>query len=93
MISEDGFLAYYLNISATIPVEQDEYFVNVLVSTWGIPVEDPSRLNAIENTLYEKVRQRCKPSEDEGKALSKVFRFFDTNENGAISFDEFCRAL
>jgi Ca2+-binding EF-hand superfamily protein len=25
--------------------------------------------------------------------MKKVFRFFDTNENGAISFDEFCRAL
>lgn len=92
-ITEDGFLAYYLNISATIPVEQDEYFVNVLISTWGIPVADPSRLQAIENTLYEKVRQRCRGGEDEGKTLGKVFKFFDTNENGSICFGEFCRAL
>jgi hypothetical protein len=55
-VSEDGFLAYYLNISATIPIEQDDYFVQVIVSTWGIPVADPGRIAAIENTLYEKVR-------------------------------------
>ena len=92
-VTEDGFLAYYLNLSATIPVEQDEYFVNVLISTWGIPVANPSRLQAIEDTLYEKVRQRCRPGEDEGKTLGKVFKFFDSNENGAIDFGEFTRAL
>ena len=93
VISEDAFLAYYLNISACVPIEQEEYFTTILVNTWGIPVHDPSRLEAIENTLYEKVRQRCKPSEDEGRSLARQFQHFDTNENGAISFNEFCRAL
>ena len=96
-LSEDGFLTYYSSLSATIPAENDEYFIALLVGCWAINSSkdyiSPQRLEAIEDTFYEKIRQKTKPSEDEGKVLIRLFRFFDTNGSGTVGMREFQGAL
>lgn len=35
-ITESGFLDYYADINATLPAEKDDYFVDLIVKTWGL---------------------------------------------------------
>lgn len=35
-ITENEFLNYYADCNATLPHEKEEYFVDVVISTWGI---------------------------------------------------------
>jgi len=51
------------------------------------------RIEQIEEMIYEKIRQRCKGDEDEGRAMLKTFRHFDRDRSGSISLDEFKRCL
>ena len=93
-VSEDAFLAYYLSQGATIPVEQDDYFVNLLVQTWRIdPSEPQEKLNALKNIIFEKVRQRVHGNDDEGKVIIRHFRFYDLDSSGALNLSEFSKAL
>jgi len=50
-------------------------------------------LEEIEDLIYEKIRQRRKGDEDEGRAMIKTFRHFDRDNSGAITFDEFTKCL
>lgn len=43
--------------------------------------------------LREKVRQKTTAAGSEALKLSQVFKFFDTDETGALTIDEFGRAL
>jgi calcyphosin len=96
-VSENGFLAYYSSLSATIPLENDEYFTSLLIGCWGINSSDdyipPQRLEEIEDIFYEKIRQKTRSNQDEGKVLVKLFRFFDVDGSGGISIEEFKGAL
>ena len=96
-VSEDGFLAYYASLSATVPKENDEYFVSLLAGCWGInsgrDYVNAQRLAQIDDIFYEKIRQKTKSTEDEGKVMIRLFRFFDTDCSGGISLNEFKAAL
>ena len=96
-VSEEGFLNYYASLSATIPAENDEYFCALLVGCWAVnssrEYTSPERIEAMEDIFYEKIRQKTKPTEDEGKILVKLFRFFDTDGSGAVELTEFQGAL
>jgi Ca2+-binding EF-hand superfamily protein len=96
-ITEDDFCSLYLSFNGTIPIEQDTYFTSLLVNVWGLNAQQDfianERVAELEDILYEKVRQRCKGNDDEGKTMMKVFRYFDTDNTGAISLGEFNRAL
>ena len=96
-LSEEGFLAYYSSLSSTIPIENDEYFINLLTGCWGINSSSdyisPNRLAQIEDVFYEKIRQKTRATEDEGKVLIRLFKFFDTDESGSVSVYEFSSAL
>lgn len=35
-MTESGFLEYYADINATLPAEKDDYFVDMVLKTWGI---------------------------------------------------------
>jgi Ca2+-binding EF-hand superfamily protein len=96
-LSEEGFLSYYSSLNATIPKENDEYFVNLLSGCWSInsgrDYVTPQRLSQIDDIFYEKIRQKTKSTEDEGKVMIRLFRFFDTDCSGGISLNEFKSAL
>jgi len=93
-VSEDAFLSYYLSQGATVPLEQDDYFVNLIVQTWGIdPSEPQEKLTALKNIIFEKVRQRVHGNDDEGKVIIRHFRFYDLDSSGALNLSEFSKAL
>ena len=96
-VAEDGFLAYYASLSATVPAENDDYFISLLSGCWGINSSSdyvsPQRIAQIEDLFYEKIRQKTKSTEDEGKVMIRLFRFFDTDASGSISLNEFSSAL
>lgn len=51
---------FYADVNATLPTEKEEYFVDLVLSTWGITsgsdYVSPERLDELEKTLYEKIR-------------------------------------
>lgn len=59
-ISYDAFLCYYHDVSATLPSQKEEYFVDLVVNTWALTSStnyvSAERLDKLTQTLYEKVR-------------------------------------
>lgn len=96
-VDENGFIEYFADINACLPAEKDEYFIDVVLSTFNLKGESAfvseARLKELETTIYEKVRQKTHGADDEGKTIRKIFRHFDLNENGTICFPEFKKAL
>ena len=96
-VTEAAFIDYYWDVSACLPAEKDEYFIDTVLDTWGLNEEtyyiSPARLAELEDILYEKVRQRTHGADDEGKTAAKIFRHFDKDESGAVTFDEFSQVL
>jgi hypothetical protein len=35
-ITKNEFYDYYLDVNAVIPIEKEDYFKDVLISTWGV---------------------------------------------------------
>lgn len=95
-VTEEAFLEYYADLNACLPTEKDEYFVDMALSVWNMSQDSyitPKRVEELEETVFEKVRQRTHGADDEGKTIRKTFRHFDLNENGVISLDEFKQVL
>lgn len=96
-VSEAAFIDYYWDVSACLPAEKDEYFIDTVLDTWGLSEDSyfisPARLAELEDILYEKVRQRTHGADDEGKTAAKIFRHFDKDESGMVTFDEFTQVL
>jgi len=95
-VTEDVFLNYYADVNACLPAEKDEYFIDTVLETWGLSEDtyiSPQRIDELEDILYEKVRQRTHGADDEGKTAAKVFRHFDVDESGFVTFDEFNQVL
>ena len=95
-VTEDSFLDFYTDVSAVLPAEKDEYFVDAVLETWGLSEESyvtPLRVAELEDILYEKVRQRTHGADDEGKTAAKIFRHFDKDESNTVTHEEFCQAL
>lgn len=59
-ITEAAFLEYYADVNATLPAEKDDYFVDVVLKTWGIANNvaqvSEQRVTELENIIFEKVR-------------------------------------
>lgn len=59
-VSEQAFLEYYADINATLPAEKDDYFVDLVLKTWGLNTDkvfvSPARITEIEDIIFEKVR-------------------------------------
>lgn len=36
LISEQAFIEYYADINACLPAEKDDYFVDLILKTWGL---------------------------------------------------------
>jgi len=59
-ITEEEFIDYYKDCNATLPAEKEEYFIDLVIKTWGITSSEayisPERLADLEIILFEKVR-------------------------------------
>lgn len=96
-INEVGFIEYYADVSACLPSEKDEYFVDLVLTTWGLTANKSAvsaeRLSQLEDIIFEKIRQRTHGADDEGKTVKKIFKHFDLDGFGTIEPAEFKRAL
>jgi Ca2+-binding EF-hand superfamily protein len=94
-VSLDEFLAYYKDLSASIP--SDEYYVQMMQSCWKIK-ENPSaevdgRLQQMFSVLRQKLDQKTKTGKNPADTLKAVFKHFDSDESGQITPDEFNSAV
>ena len=59
-VTEAGFLDYYADINAVLPAEKDDYFVEIILKTWGLSASPahvtPQRIAELEKIIFEKVR-------------------------------------
>jgi Ca2+-binding EF-hand superfamily protein len=96
-ISEQGFIEYYADVNATLPAEKDDYFIDMVLKTWGLNTDkvmvSAARIKELEDIIFEKVRQRTHGADDEGKTVRKIFKHFDLDGYGTIEPDEFRKAL
>ncbi|CAD8165837.1 unnamed protein product [Paramecium octaurelia] len=96
-INEEEFLNYYADCNATLPSEKEEYFTDLLTSTWGVTsgadYVSPERLAQLEIILFEKIRQKTVTKDDEGKTAKKAFMYFDLENKGTIDIYQFAQAL
>jgi len=85
------FKDYYADLSASIP--SDDYFVEMMEGVWMIQEKplaaESATIRRYVGLMREKVRQKCRSTESEGKKLRDVFKFFDSDESGKITVDEF----
>ena len=70
-ISEQAFIEYYADINACLPAEKDEYFVDLVLKTWGLNTDkiyvSAARVAELEDIIFEKIRQKTHGADDEGK--------------------------
>ena len=96
-VTENDFIEYYADINACLPAEKDDYFVDLVLKTWGLTAEkvyvSTARLTELEDIIFEKVRQRTHGTDDEGKTVRKIFRHFDLNGFGTIELGDFKKSL
>lgn len=78
-MSDQEFREYYLDVNACVPLEREEYFVDLIVNCFGL-LDDRvtiDRIRQMEVTVFEKVRQKTGIKKDEGSKSHAVFRFID----------------
>lgn len=99
VVDEAGFICYYAESNAVLPVEREAYFIDMVLKTWGIQASASGasvaapRLAEIEDNIFEKIRQRTHGAEDEGRTVRRVFKHFDLDGFGTIDFKEFTKAM
>lgn len=86
-LNEEQFIKYYADINAVLPIEKEDYFVNVkiiikmVISTWGLTTGDeyvsPERIKQLETIFFEKVRQRTFTKESESKTILETTKYYD----------------
>lgn len=95
-ICEQGFINHYADINACLPAEKDDYFVDLLLKTWGLSsdkVNVPAkRVEELEKIIFEKIRQKTHGCDDEGKTVRRIFKHFDLDGYGTIEPNEFRKA-
>jgi hypothetical protein len=61
-LTEKEFLDYYQDLNFCVPAEREDYFVDLILNTWGMThgkdYVTAKRLQEIEDILYEKIRQK-----------------------------------
>ena len=84
-------------MNACLPAEKDDYFVDMVLKTWGLNADkifvSPQRIQEIEDIIFEKIRQKTHGADDEGKTVLKIFKHFDLDGYGTIEPEEFKKAL
>jgi len=97
VITKEEFYEYFAEIGACIP--DDDYFVLMMERSWHITegkfTADVStaEIERIKQLLIEKIRQKTTGAQSEGLTVLRVFRFFDLDNSGTVSFTEFVFTL
>lgn len=59
-ITRQEYHEYYLDVNAVIPKEKEDFYVDLIIYTWGITAGDdyvsPERIKELEAIFHEKVR-------------------------------------
>lgn len=117
-VSEEAFTDYYKDLNATLPEEEDVYFVDLVTKTWNLPTKPGKlapkktakkggeeevlqekekaareRLRKLEDTVYEKLRQRTNHKEDESITLQRAARYVDIASLRVLNLDLFGKLL
>jgi len=94
-ITFDEFAGYYEDLGASVP--SDQYFVEMMQSCWKIKPaakkSDDTPLAKWIALLKKKTQQKTKTGQRMTLTLKKIFSFFDGDESGAITKDEFVQTL
>jgi Ca2+-binding EF-hand superfamily protein len=90
------FTEYYADLSASIP--SDEYFVEMMESTWmmtekAYSAAEDEKLEHVMTALRDRIRTRSRPGSNPAMELRGAFKFFDSDETGHLTIDEFRQAL
>jgi Ca2+-binding EF-hand superfamily protein len=97
IVTENSFIEYYADINATLPSEKDDYFIDLVLKTWGVNTEKSfvpqKRIDEMEKIIFEKIRQKTHGADDEGKTARRIFKHFDLDGFGTIEPNEFRKAL
>ena len=95
IITKDEWYEYYTDLSVSVP--SDDYFVQMMESTWNIcEDEDDSEYHAkIEHYtsyVHDQLVGLTGGSQDE-LLIRKIYDDFDLNQNGMITIDEFANMV
>ena len=95
VISKDEWREYYTDLSVSVP--SDDYFVQMMESTWNIceDEDDSSYAEKIKHYVsfvHSQLQNLTGGSKDQN-LISKIFDDFDLNQNGMITIDEFANMV
>ena len=87
-VTLDEFCGYYTDLSMSIP--SDEYFIQMMESTWQTPEEENSSMTQqTVSMLLKEVRDRVYMlARRDPHLLRKIFNDFDLNQSGGLTIDE-----
>lgn len=59
-VTEQAWIQYYADVNSCLPAEKDDYFVDLVLQTWGLNSDkafvSAARLKQLEDIVFEKVR-------------------------------------
>jgi len=97
-ITFDEFKAYYEDLGSSIP--SDAYFVGMMENVWKIRATGAGGSEPIDGQiskwmtlLRNKAQQKTKTGKRLSLTLQSIFKFFDGDESGAVTKEEFSKAL
>lgn len=97
-ITFDEFKSYYEDLGSSIP--SDEYFVGMMQNVWKFSATASGAAEPVEASiakwmtlLRNKAQQKTKTGKRLSLTLQSIFKFFDGDESGAVTKDEFNKAL
>ena len=94
-VTKEEWYEYYTDLSVSVP--SDDYFVQMMESTWNIcEDEDDSvyhdKISQYVEYVYSQLTALTGGSTDEG-LIRKIFDDFDLNQNEKITIDEFANMV
>lgn len=87
-VTLDEFMDYYRDLSMSMP--SDEYFVQMMESTWQVPEEENTAVTqqTVSHLLKEVKERIFTLARRDPNLLQKIFNDFDLNQSGALTIDE-----
>jgi len=95
VVSKDEWHEYYTDLSVSVP--SDDYFVQMMESTWNICEDESdeeytSKITQYVDFVHQQLTALTSGTKDEG-LIQKIYEDFDLNQNGMITIDEFANMV